>query len=196
MKPTSTEREGKVEPQKAEVNGIDTSAVFAMVDAVRGDPSKGTCQFFATTQWQHGTVSRTLISHYKLGGQEIPQDYTIAADEPAALCGSDSAPNPQMLLYAALNSCVMNTFVINAAAKGLRIQSLELELEGTLDLRGFLGIDPAINAGYDELTLICRVSGDGTMEQYQECLEAGTKYSPNFQSLTRAVKVNYRVETH
>jgi uncharacterized OsmC-like protein len=129
-----------------------------------------------------------------LGGEEIKQDYTIPADEPSALLGTDTAPNPQMLLYAALNSCVLNTFVVNAAAKGIRIDSLRFVLEGELDLRGFLGIDTSINPGYDELTLVCRVKGNGTREQYQECLEAGTRFSPNFQSMSRPVAVNYRLE--
>ncbi len=99
-----------------------------------------------------------------------------------------------MILFAALNTCVLNTFVVNAAARGIRIDKLELDLEGELDLYGFLGIDHSVNPGYDELTLVCRVEGDGTPEQYQECLEAGTRYSPNFQSISKAVKVHYKVE--
>jgi uncharacterized OsmC-like protein len=181
--------------KKRMLNGIDTQALFDTIDAIKADPSKGSCRFFATTEWRGGTVSLAQISRYRLGGADIPQSYTIAADEPNALLGTDTAANPQMLLYAAINSCVMNTFVVNAAAKGIRLETLEIDLEGELDLRGFLGIDPSINAGYTELTLVCRVKGDGTPEQYAECLEAGTKYSPNFQTITRAVPVRYRVES-
>ena len=176
------------------INGIDTDALSATIDAIRADPSKASCKFFAATEWRNGTVSNTKVSRYELGGQEIKEDYTIPADEPIALLGTDTAPNPQMLLYAALNSCVLNTFVVNAAAKGIRIDSLRFDLEGELDLRGFLGIDSSVNPGYDELTLVCRVKGNGTKEQYQQCLEAGTRYSPNFQSISRAVAVNYRLE--
>ena len=99
-----------------------------------------------------------------------------------------------MLLYAALNSCVLNTFVVNASAKGIRLDSVKLELEGELDLRGFLAIDASINPGYNELTLVCKVKGNGTKQQYAECLEAGTKYSPNFQSITRGVPIHYRLD--
>ena len=184
---TRTSTQGKI-------NGVDTDALSATIDAIRVDPSKASCKFFAATEWRNGTVSNTKVSRYELGGQEIKEDYTIPADEPIALLGTDTAPNPQMLLYAALNSCVLNTFVVNAAAKGIRIDSLRFDLEGDLDLRGFLGIDGSINPGYDELTLVCRVKGNGTKEQYQQCLEAGTRYSPNFQSISRAVAVNYRLE--
>lgn len=185
------------EPRAAKedkVNGIDRNALFATVDAVKADPSKASCKFSASTRWRGGTVSETKISKYELGGEEIPQDYTIRADEPNALLGTDTAPNPQMLLFAALSSCVLNTFIVNAAAKGARVQSVEIELEGELDLRGFLGIDEATNPGYNELTIVCRVKGDGTKAQYEECLEAGTRYSPNFQSISRPVQVRTRLE--
>lgn len=181
--------------KKGAINGIDTEQLFETIEAIKEDPSKAACQFFATTRWKRGAVSDTKISRYRLGGEDIEQDYSIATDEPSALLGSDSAPNPQMYLYTALNACVLNTFIVNASARGLRLDSVEIELEGELDLRGFLAIDETINPGYDELTLVCRVSGDGTRQEFEECLEAGTRYSPNFQSLTRPVKVNYRLET-
>src|SRR5262245_34479611 len=179
---------------REKINGIDTDALFAAIDAIKADPAKASCKFFAATEWQDGTVSNTKVSRYELGGEVIKQDYTIPVDEPAALLGTDTAPNPQMLLYAALNSCVLNTFVVNAAARGIRIDSLRFDLEGELDLRGFLGIDKATNPGYDQLTLVCKVTGSGTREQYKECLEAGARLSPNFQSLSRPVTVNYRLE--
>ena len=72
--------------------------------------------------------------------------------------------------------------------------SVKLELEGELDLRAFLAIDPLVNPGYNELTLVCKVKGNGTKQQYTECLEAGTRYSPNFQSITRGVPIHYRVD--
>ena len=196
MEPTQTtpEPEGP-SAQPDSLNGIDRAALSDTIQAVRADPAKASCRFFATTRWMHGTVSESKISHYELGGEDIEQGYSIAADEPSALLGTDTAPNPQMLLYAALNACVLNTFVVNAASRGIRIDRLEIELEGELDLRGFLGIDESVNPGYDELTMVCRVEGDGSREQYEECLEAGTRYSPNFQSISRAVNVHYRVET-
>ena len=176
------------------LNGIDTQALFETIDAIKEDPSKASCKFFAATHWRHGTVSDTKISRYEMGGEEIAQDYTITVDEPKALLGTDSAPNPQMLLFAALNTCVLNTFMVNAAVRGIRIDRVELHLEGELDLHGFLGIDDSVNPGYDELTLVCKVEGEGTREQYEQLLEVGTKYSPNFQSISKPVKVHYKVE--
>lgn len=181
-------------PEAKRVNGVDTGQLFATIDAVKADPSKARCAFFATTRWKHGTVSDCEVSRYELGGETIPQQYTMRVDEPAALLGTDQAPNPQMMLFAAINACVLNTFVVNASARGIHLESLELDLEGELDLRGFLAIDEHVNPGYDELRILFRVRADATREQLQQCLDAGTRYSPNFQSMSRPVHVKYELE--
>ena len=185
---------GPRKKQRGVINGIDTGQLFDTIDALTADPSKAGCRFYATTEWREGTVSDCHVSRYTLSGNDIPQDYTIRVDEPSALLGRDSAPNPQMVLFAAINACVLNTMIVNAAARGIRIESVQLDLEGELDLRGFLGIDQTVNPGYDELTIRCRVKGDGTREQLQACLDAGTRYSPNFQSLSKPVKVRYELD--
>lgn len=187
-------RSVETEAPKTMQNGVDTQALFQTIDAIKQEPGKASCKFFATTHWHHGTVSDTKITHYELSGEDIPQDYTMTVDEPSGLLGTDAAPNPQMMLFAALNTCVLNTFIVNAAAKGIRVDSVQIDTRGELDLRGFLAIDKSVNAGYDTINFVFRVSGDGTPEQFQECLEAGTRYSPNYQTITKAVKVNYNLE--
>lgn len=176
------------------LNGVDRRQIFATIEMIKADPARASCKFFSTTRWRGGTRSECRIDHYELGGERIAENFTIAADEPIALFGGGAAPNPQMLLFAALASCVMSSFVANASVRGIRLDQLELDVEGELDLRGFLGVEEGMNPGYDELTLVCRVKGDATSKQLQECLEAGTHFSPNFQSLSRAVKVHYRLE--
>lgn len=187
------QREGGL-PEANRINGIDTSQLFETIEAVKADPSKASCAFFASTRWKHGAVSECAISKYTLGGEEIPQRYSMTLDEPSALLGTDSAPNPQMVLFAAINACVLNTFIVNAAVRGIHVESFEMDIEGELDLRGFLGIDPETNPGYDELSIVCRVRADAPRAELEACLEAGTRYSPNFQSLARPVDVKYRLE--
>ena len=52
------------------------------------------------------------------------------------------------------------------------IESLEIETVGEIDLRGFLGIDPAVPPGYDNLRYIVRIKGSGTREEFVEVHEA------------------------
>ncbi len=60
-------------PEANRINGIDTSQLFATIDAVKADATKARCAFSATTRWKHGTVSDCEVSRYELGGEVIPQ---------------------------------------------------------------------------------------------------------------------------
>lgn len=51
----------------------------------------------------------------------------------------------------------------------------------------FLGIDPAVARGYENLRYEVRVKGNGTKEQFAEIHEAVMAASPNFYNLSRPV---------
>ena len=71
----------------------------------------------------------------------MPRNFTIVADEPMELLGTNTAPNPQELLMAAVNACMMVGYVCQAAIRGITLDDCRIETEGELDLRGFLGLD-------------------------------------------------------
>ena len=59
----------------------------------------------------------------------------LDADEPPILAGNDQGANPVEYLLRALAGCMMTTMVYHAAVEGIRIDELEMDLEGDLDLR-------------------------------------------------------------
>ncbi|NIQ00748.1 MAG: OsmC family peroxiredoxin, partial [Nitrospinaceae bacterium] len=68
----------------------------------------------------------------------------------------------QEVLFAALNACMMVGYAVGAAAKGITLEKLELDTDGELDLRGFLGLDPDIPPGYESIRYTVRIKGNGT----------------------------------
>jgi uncharacterized OsmC-like protein len=143
--------------------------------------------------WQGQTRSETRIRSWKLNGNELPREFTVAADEPLELLGSNTAPNPQELLMAAFNACIMVGYVANAAVMGVNLESVEIETEGELDLRGFLGLDPRVKPGYDSIRCTVRMKGDGTAEQYMAIHECVRKTSPNYFNIAKPVTINARL---
>ena len=175
------------------INGIDTEALNRTVAEVRQDPRKGIAGFRVDTRWKGGMRSDTRVDSWSLGGQRLPHSFTIPIDEPRELCGGDSAANPQEYLLAAINACMLNTFVAVCALQGVELESLSFEAEGELDLRGFLGIDSSVKPGYDEIRTTIRVKGGGTPEQYEKAHEAMKLLSPNFYNLASPVRLRSAV---
>ncbi|MCB9949141.1 MAG: OsmC family protein [Rhodospirillaceae bacterium] len=178
------------EAQDTRINGLDLDALAEVVRQVQADPARGLVRFRVASAWKGQTRSEATVDSYTLGGQVIPRRFTIAADEPAELLGTNTAPNPQELLMAAVNACVMVGYVAGAAMHGITLSKLEIETQGELDLRGFLGLDPAVKPGYDALGYTVRIKGNGTPEQFREIHETVKKTSPNYFNLASPVRID------
>jgi len=175
---------------KEKLNGIDTTTLKQVMGQISKDPSHGKVKFQVTTTWKGVTKSETVIEGYEISGQKVKRIHTFVIDEPKELLGEDTAANPQEYLMGAMNACIMNTYVIAAAMKGVKLESVVMETEGELDLRGFLGIDKNVIPGYNELKYKVRLKGDGTREQYDEVHKAVVATSPNYYNITHAIKLN------
>jgi uncharacterized OsmC-like protein len=169
------------------VNGINVGDLFALIDGVKREPAKGKTRWHVTTTWHGQARSRAEIESYEIGGERVPRQFSIDIDEPRELGGSNSFANPQEHLIAALNACMTVGYVAQCAVRGITLESLAIETDGDIDLRGFLGIDPAVPKGYENLSYTVRIKGDGTKEQFAEIHEAVMATSPNFYNLSRPV---------
>ena len=155
-------------PAAATINGLDTDALRRLAADVAAQPTRGIAGFRVTTGWKGGTRSESRVEGWKLGGEHKRKDFVIGSDEPRELLGGNTAPNPQELLMASLNACMLVGYVAGAAMEGIVLQSLSIETTGELDLRGFLGIDPAVKPGYESLHYVVRIRGNGTPEQFRK----------------------------
>ena len=182
------------ETQDTRRNGIDLQALAEVIREVEADPSKGMVGFRVTSAWMGQTQSRATVDSYTLAGQEVARHFTMDVDEPLELLGTDTAPNPQEMLMAALNACVMVGYVAGAAVNGITLSKLEIETHGELDLRGFLGLDPNVKPGYDRLHYVVRIKGDGTAQQFQEIHDTVMKTSPNYFNIANPVSIQATLE--
>jgi uncharacterized OsmC-like protein len=169
------------------VNGISVEDLFALIDEVKREPAKGKTNWHVTTTWQGQARSRAEIESYEIGGKKVLRRFSIDIDEPRELGGSNNFANPQDHLIAALNACMTVGYVAQCTVRGITLESLTIETDGEIDLRGFLGIDPAVPKGYESLSYTVRIKGNGTKEQFAEVHEAVMATSPNFYNLSRPV---------
>jgi uncharacterized OsmC-like protein len=182
--------------ERNQINDIDTDALKQTMEAVSQDPAAGIAGFHVTTRWKGGTRSETSVTGWELGGRRLAKDFTIPIDEPTELLGTNTAPNPQEYLMAAVNACLMATYVAACAMQGIELEHLEIETRGELDLRGFLGLDKSVKPGYDQLDYIVRIKGNGTRRQFEAVHEWVMATSPNYWNMANAVRMkpHLRVE--
>jgi uncharacterized OsmC-like protein len=169
------------------VNGINVDDLFALIDDVKRNAAKGRTKWRVTTAWQGQARSRAQVEGFDIGGEWVPRRFSIDIDEPCELGGSNRFANPQEHLIAALNACMTVGYVAQCAVRGITLESLAIETGGDIDLRGFLGIDPAVLPGYENLSYTVRIKGSGTKEQFAEIHEAVMATSPNFYNMSRSV---------
>ena len=169
------------------VNGINVDDLFALIDGVKRESAKGKTSWHVTTTWQGQARSRAEVESFEIGGEKVPRRFSIDIDEPRELGGSNSFANPQEHLIAALNACMTVGYVAQCAVRGITLESLAIETGGAIDLRGFLGIDPAVPPGYENLSYTVRIKGSGTREQFADIHEAVMATSPNFYNMSRPV---------
>lgn len=175
------------------VNDIDLEALGQMVERISNDPREALAGFKVTTQWKGQTRSESRVEHATLGGAKIARDFTIAADEPFELLGTDRAPNPQELLLSAINACMVVGYVAQASVRGITLDDCTIETSGELDLRGFLGLDALVPPGYRRLDYVVTLKGEGSREQFEEIHRAVMATSPNYFNLARPIEMHGRL---
>ena len=169
------------------VNGIDVDDLLALLARVEQDALKGKTNWRVSTSWQGQTRSRAEVSGFGIGGEEVRRRFLIDIDEPCELGGSNAFANPQEHLIAALNACMTVGYVAQCSIRGITLEQLEIETEGEIDLRGFLGIDSNVPPGYESLSYTVHIKGDGTEKQFAEIHEAVMATSPNFYNIANTV---------
>jgi uncharacterized OsmC-like protein len=171
------------------INGVAPSELQELVQAVSQDATQGQMAFQATTSWIDGPRSITHVKSYEWAGQSYARDFILTIDEPEEIGGTNLGPNPQEALLAALNACLIATFVSLCSMQRIKLEKVEITSRGELNLRGFFKLDETIPAGYQTLNWTLNVKGDATPQQFQAVYEATIAASPNFWNLAQPVNI-------
>ena len=177
-------------------NGVDTATMFATLDLIKKQPELAQFQFRATNRWIDGAHNRSTIQgFYAASGEDEsrPEAFEIDAGEPAILLGTDTGPNPAEYLLHALAACLTTSIVYVAAARKVRLTSVESTLTGDMDVRGALGVDPEPRNGFESITVSFRVTGDAPEEKLREVVERATRRSAVYDMVTNGVPVAVEV---
>jgi uncharacterized OsmC-like protein len=148
-------------------NGIDVDRLLETIRAIESDPVQGSFTFSATSTWSEGTHNIGQIQGFIHAGAPDTgriQGFTGVGDEPPVLLGHDAGPNAVELLLQALGVCYAVGYVANAAARGIEIGTLQMQVEGDLDVGNFLGL-AGPRPGFTAIRATVRVSSPNASEE-------------------------------
>ena len=176
------------------INGVAVDQMMETIEAVKANPQLAEFRFRARNRWVDGTHNRSSIQGFTGAGAEDTsrtEPFQYDNDEPPVLLGSNRGPNPPEYALHALAGCVTTTFVAFASAQGVKIDSIETEVEGDLDLQGFLALSD-VRRGFREIRLSFKIRSTAPREVIEDLLKTAQRQSPTFDVIANPTPI--RVE--
>jgi uncharacterized OsmC-like protein len=175
------------------LNGFNLDVLQETIHAIEQDPEMGKCVFRGKNRWLDADHNRTIVDSFYGAKQELEHKhpFEMHSGEPTILAGGDNAPNPVEYLLHSLAGCITTGIAAHAACRGIHIEEMESEVEGDLDLRGFLGLDDNAPKGFTDIRINVKVKADPRdFAQIRELPD----YSPVAATLANGARVDVRVE--
>lgn len=182
--------------QPTVVNGLDTSQLGGLIEALKQNEDAGRVTFYSHSRWQDGMRAFTTFSGYEIDGEmhhQKTRQFTLLGDEGVELSGTDTAPGAVEELMYALGTCIIAAGNANAALRGIELTQFEVELESDLDLHGLFALDPEVRPGILDLRANITIAGDADDEALREVAMLGYQYSPVSESIRNGVNVRPEV---
>jgi uncharacterized OsmC-like protein len=174
--------------QSETVNRVEWEHLRESQSTVTPPPAERVSRVKVATRWEGGTHCRTRMAEWEIGGAPLSRQLEITVGGTFPL-DETAAPNPQELLLAAFNACMIMEYAAGCALEGIELKKLIIETQGELDLRGLQGLDPSVKPGYDALRYTVLIAGKGTREQFEAIHQRVMSTSPNRWNLANSVKL-------
>ena len=175
-----------------QINDINVEKIKEFDGAVRGNPELGKFTVKLTSSWHRGTkVLVTVGPMHALGENLFPRTrrFFITTDDPEPLGGVDSAPTPTETLLAALAGCVTSATATNAALFGVPVDSLDIDMEADIDMRGLLGHDKSVRNGFSDIRYTVTIQSPAPEEKVRRCKETIDRKSAVRDTLANPVNI-------
>lgn len=172
------------------INGFQVEAIAGTVAAIQDNPKIADFELRAKNTWISGGHNRSTIQGFYGACQEdtsreVP--FVYDNDEPPVLLGENKGANPAEVILHGLLGCMTTTMVLLAAARGIEVKGVSSKVDGDVDLKGFLGLDPNSKKEFKQLRVSFEI--EGASDEEKEELITLAKQSPIFNTLTNPIDV-------
>jgi uncharacterized OsmC-like protein len=176
-------------------NGVNVQALLDAREALKGAPDAAKFTWRASCRWQSGTHSTSKVGSFFGLGQEQGHktETTFEADHPEIFASEDKGITPIEYVLVGLASCLTAGVAAVAQNRGIQLRSVESKLEGRMDIRGILGVDPDVRNGYDDIKVTFKIDADASKKDIEALVAQSQKRSAVFDALANPVNITVEV---
>ncbi len=176
-------------------NGVNVQALLDAREALKSAPEAAKFAWRASCKWQNGTNSRSTIQgFYGLGQeQQHKSEFSFSADHPEVFASEDRGVTPVEFMLVGLASCLTAGVAAVAQNRGIQLRSVEAQVEGTMDVRGILGVDSDVRNGYDDIKVTFKIDADASRKDIEALVAQSQKRSAVFDVITNPTNVTVSV---
>jgi uncharacterized OsmC-like protein len=180
-------------------SGVNAQVLGTVIETIKNQPEMAKVTFQVQTQWQNGDGFKITSTgkNFQIGGQTVErrEAYTLASDYPDEMGGMSKGPTVCEMCMASIGSCISQTIVAYATMMGVQLDSITIETEGDVDIRGFTGVSEDVRPGAQEFRMDIHLeSKTASKEQLEKLYELGNRFSPAIDTLTHGttIKTTYK----
>lgn len=123
------------------------------------------------------------------------REFDFVVDEPDALGGTNDGPNPVEYLIGAWAGCLNVVVHTVADEREIDLERVEIEIDGDLDPRRFLGLADDVRAGYQDLRVRIDVESDADREALDELAAEVEERCPVGDNVENPTPTSVRIES-
>jgi uncharacterized OsmC-like protein len=176
-------------------NGVNVEALLGARTALGDAPEAAQFQWRATCEWQNGTHSTSAVEgFFGLGGEQHHRTrFTFDTDHPEIFASEDNGATPVELILAGLAGCLTAGVATVAQNREIQLRSVAATIEGSMDLRGILGVDPDVRNGFDSIKVTYKIDADATPDEIKAIVAQSQKRSAVYDIITNPTAVSVEV---
>jgi len=180
-------------------SGVNAQILGTVVETIKKQPEMAKVAFQVQTQWERGDGFKitSACKNFRIAGQTVErqESFTLVSDFPNELGGGSRGPTVCEICMASIASCTSQTIVAYATMMGVQLDSIRIETEGDVDIRGFTNVSEVVRPGAQEFRInIDLQSKTASKEQLEKLYELGKRFSPAMDTLTHGttIKTTYK----
>jgi uncharacterized OsmC-like protein len=172
-------------------NGVNVDFLLAARGALADQPEGAQFKWRVSNAWVSGTHSRTSVQgFFGLGEEQAHRsEFVFDGDHPELFAAADQGATPVELLLVSLASCLTAGVAAVAQNRGIQLRSVSAALEGDMDVRGILGVDPEVRNGFGQIKVTYQIDADAGPEDIRALVAQSQKRSAVFDVVTNPTNV-------